>query len=90
MYSELLGLWKIDVPHDINAAQHTITGMEECSSSVLTAKRPHTYTPRPTAVGPSQPTRSETVPESGPIKAFTIGSAKKSNPEMSEPKPWAS
>ena len=32
MYSELLGLWKIDVPHDINATQHTITGIEECSS----------------------------------------------------------
>ena len=85
-----MGLWKIDVPHDINATQHTIIKMEECSSSVLTAKRPHTYTPRPTAVGASQPTRSDTEPESGPTKAFTTGIAKNNRPEISELKPWAS
>ena len=74
----------------MSPTKQTTSQMGLVSSSVEAARRPATYTPSPTHVGTSHPTRSLTEPEMGPTTAFTMGSTMNSRLDTPAESPWAS
>ena len=86
----MFGDWKIDVPSDAMPRHKRIAGSPVLSSKKPTRSKPAANTNRPTAVGRSQPMRSDTAPEIGPAIAFASGMTQKMSPATSGAKPRAS